>query len=57
MSPAILYLQCTVYALHSVGGISLVKGDRMRIRTETARVRIHCGPGKLVKMTAAEPVR
>jgi hypothetical protein len=45
VSPAILYLQCTVYALHSVGGISLVKGDRMRIRTETARVRIHCGPG------------
>jgi hypothetical protein len=46
----------TAYALHSADGAKLVKGVRMRVKTETARVRIHCGPGKLVEMTAAEPV-
>jgi hypothetical protein len=47
----------TQYALHSADGKELVKGTRMRIRTETALVRIACGPGKLVEMTAAEPLR
>ena len=45
------------YALHSTRGTSLVQGSRMRIRTERARVRISCGPGTLVEMTAAEPAR
>jgi hypothetical protein len=47
----------TKYALHAADGTKLVKGARMRIKTQTARVRIYCGPGTLVEMVAAEPVR
>lgn len=47
----------TRYALHSTGGTTLVKGVRMRIRTERAKVRADCGEGKPVEMTAAEPLR
>ena len=47
----------TRYALHSTDGTKLVKGERMRIRTERAKVRADCGAGKLVEMTAAEPLR
>ena len=47
----------TRYALHSAQGVSLVKGVRMRVRIKPALVRIDCGPGRLVEMTAAEPVR
>ncbi len=47
----------TQYALYSAQGTSLVQGTRMRVRTERAEVRIGCGPGKLVEMTAAEPLR
>ena len=47
----------TQYALYSTAGISLVKGARVRVRIKPAVVRIYCGPGKLVEMTAAEPLR
>lgn len=47
----------TQYALHATDGTTLVKGARMRIKTETAHVRIYCGPGRLVEMVAAEAVR
>ena len=47
----------TQYALHATDGTTLVKGARMRIKTQTARVRIDCGPGRLVEMVAAEAVR
>jgi hypothetical protein len=47
----------TAYALHAADSTNLVKGSRMRVRTETAKARIACGPGKLVEMTAAEPLR
>jgi hypothetical protein len=47
----------TRYALHSTGGTKLVKGERMRIRTERAKVRVDCGEGKLVEMIVAEPLR
>ena len=47
----------TRYALHAADGTKLVKGARMRIQTRAARVRIYCGPGTLVEMVAAEPVR
>ena len=47
----------TPYALHSTAGISLVKGVRMRILIKPAVVRIYCGPGRLVEMTAAQPLR
>ena len=45
------------YALHSTAGTRLETGARIRIKTTPARVRIDCGPGKLLEMTAAEPVR
>jgi hypothetical protein len=47
----------TRYALHATDGTKLVKGVRMRIRTERAKVRADCAPGKLVEMIAAEPLR
>ncbi|NMO54394.1 hypothetical protein HH310_24820 [Actinoplanes sp. TBRC 11911] len=47
----------TRYALHSTDGTKLVKGVRMRIRTEHAKVPADCGAGKLVEMVAAEPLR
>jgi hypothetical protein len=47
----------TQYALHSAAGTALTEGARMRVKTERAQVRIFCGQGKLVEMTAAEPLR
>ena len=47
----------TEYALHNADGTQLERGTRVRVRTRTATVRIHCGAGKLVEMTAVEPVR
>jgi hypothetical protein len=46
----------TVYALHAADGTTLVKGARMRVTIKPAVARIACGPGKLVEMTAAEPL-
>jgi hypothetical protein len=45
------------YALHSTAGTRLDRGTRIRVKTTPARVRINCGPGKLLEMTVAEPVR
>lgn len=45
------------YALYNADGKTLTRGTRIRIRTRAAMVRIYCGPGKLVEMTAVEPVR
>ncbi|GIF19863.1 PBP1b-binding outer membrane lipoprotein LpoB [Actinoplanes tereljensis] len=47
----------TQYALHSVAGTKLVKGVRMRIKTAPTKLRIDCGPGRLMEMVAAEPLR
>ena len=47
----------TQYALHAADGTVLVKGTRMRVAIKPAVARIGCGPGKLVEMTAAEPLR
>jgi hypothetical protein len=47
----------TRYALHAADGTTLVKGARMRVTIKPALARIWCGPGKLVEMTAAEPLR
>jgi hypothetical protein len=44
------------YALHSADGKALTRGTRIRIKTAEALVRIYCGPGKLVEMTAVEPI-
>ena len=45
------------YALYSAAGKRLTRGTRIRIKTRAALVRIYCGPGKLVEMTAVELVR
>ena len=45
------------YALHSTAGLTLTKGGRVQIKTQPARVRIYCGPGTLLELTAAEPLR
>jgi hypothetical protein len=47
----------TRYALHSADGITMVKGARMRVTIKPAVAKIWCGPGKLVEMTAAAPLR
>ena len=45
------------YALYNADGKTLTRGTRIRIKTRTAMVRIYCGPGQLVEMTAVELVR
>ncbi|MCU7724140.1 hypothetical protein ODJ79_10475 [Actinoplanes sp. KI2] len=45
------------YALHSTAGIRLDKGTRVRIKGTPAKIRINCGPGRLLEVTAAEPLR
>jgi hypothetical protein len=47
----------TQYALHAADGTVLVKGARIRVAIKPAVARIGCGPGKLVEMTASEPLR
>ncbi|GIM90451.1 hypothetical protein [Paractinoplanes toevensis] len=47
----------TQYALHSTAGTKLVKGTRMRIKTAPTKLRIDCGPGRLLEMVSAEPLR
>ncbi|MFF5296839.1 hypothetical protein [Paractinoplanes globisporus] len=46
-----------LYALHSTAGLRLDRGSRIKIKGTPARVRIDCGPGQLLEMTAAEPLR
>ena len=47
----------TAYALHADGGRQLVKGTRVRVQTKPSKLRIDCGPGKLVEIVTAEPLR
>jgi hypothetical protein len=47
----------TRYALHASSGTTLVKGARLRVTIKPAVAKIWCGPGRLVEMTAAEPLR
>lgn len=47
----------TQYALHSIVGTRLDKGARVRIQGTPAKIRIDCGPGRLLEMTSAEPLR
>jgi hypothetical protein len=46
----------TEYALYSGDGIKLVTGDRAKVKLEPTLLKIYCGPGKLMAMTAAEPI-
>ncbi|MFI5894286.1 hypothetical protein ACIA5D_29715 [Actinoplanes sp. NPDC051513] len=45
------------YALHSTAGTRLDRGARVRVKGTPSRLRINCGPGKLLDMTVAEPLR
>jgi hypothetical protein len=47
----------TAYALHSPDRVFLTRGSRVRVLVRPAVARIWCGPGKMVEMTAADPVR
>jgi hypothetical protein len=45
------------YALHSTTGIRLDKGTRIQVQGTPAKIRINCGPGQLLEITVAEPIR
>jgi hypothetical protein len=45
------------YALYSAKGESLVRGTRVKVRTKPTRLRIDCGAGTFVEMTALELMR
>ncbi|SDT72519.1 hypothetical protein [Actinoplanes derwentensis] len=44
------------YALYSTAGTELAKGARVKVQLETTPIRIYCGPGTLMAMTASEPI-
>lgn len=45
------------YALYEAAGRELVKGTRMTVTTTPSRLRINCGEGTLVEITAIAPLR
>ncbi|HWS31603.1 MAG TPA: hypothetical protein VN408_02555 [Actinoplanes sp.] len=45
------------YALYGTAGTELAKGDRVKVKLETTRIKIYCGPGTLMSMTASEPIQ
>lgn len=47
----------TRYALYSTDGVELTKGDRVKVKLEPSLLRIYCGPGALMTMLEAEPVK
>ncbi|BBH65701.1 hypothetical protein ACTI_23860 [Actinoplanes sp. OR16] len=46
----------TRYALYNADGLELPQGKRAKVYLETTLIRIYCGPGNLMAMTAAEPI-
>ncbi len=46
----------TRYALYNADGIELKEKARVKVKLETALVKIYCGPGSLMSMVAAEPI-
>jgi hypothetical protein len=44
------------YALYNTDGIDLAASSRVKVKLETTLIKIYCGPGKLMAMTAAEPI-
>ncbi|WIM96796.1 hypothetical protein ACTOB_000263 [Actinoplanes oblitus] len=46
----------TQFALHSTDGITLTTGGRVKVKLTTTMLKIYCGPGQLMAMTAAEPI-
>ncbi|MBB2945066.1 hypothetical protein FB565_004799 [Actinoplanes lutulentus] len=47
----------TRYALYNADGKELTQGDRVKVQLETTLIRIYCGPGNLMAMTDAEPIK
>ncbi|WP_433828061.1 hypothetical protein ACQP2E_01310 [Actinoplanes sp. CA-015351] len=47
----------TRYALYNADGKELTQGDRVKVQLETTMIRIYCGPGNLMAMTDAEPIK
>lgn len=45
------------YALYSTTGVELAQGTRVKVNLETTLLRIYCGPGTLMAMTEAEPIK
>ena len=45
------------YALYNTTGLELTKGARVKVHLETTLLRIYCGPGELMAMTDAEPIK
>ncbi|WP_436524636.1 hypothetical protein [Actinoplanes sp. HUAS TT8] len=46
----------TRYALYNADGITLKDKARVKVKLETTLLKIYCGPGNLMAMTAAEPI-
>ena len=46
----------TEYALHSVRGWELPHGKRVKLRTENMHMRLDCGPGHPLGITAVESI-
>jgi|tagenome__1003787_1003787.scaffolds.fasta_scaffold20977522_4 hypothetical protein len=46
-----------LYSLYSSRGDNLVRGTRVKVRTKPSRLRIDCGAGRFVEMTAFELMR
>lgn len=46
----------TRYALYNSEGITLKEKARVKVKLETTLIKIYCGPGDLMAMTAAEPI-
>jgi hypothetical protein len=47
----------TKYALYNADGLALTQGNRVKVHLETTMIRIYCGPGTLMAMTAAEAIK
>ena len=45
----------TQYALYSRNALPLTRGSYAKVRTKPATVRIFCGPGRFLEITALEP--
>ena len=47
----------TQYALYSSKGQTMVRGTRVKVRTKPSKLKIDCGAGRFVEMTALELMR
>ncbi|GAA4596223.1 hypothetical protein BJY16_001939 [Actinoplanes octamycinicus] len=47
----------TVYALYNTDGVKLQDGARVSVKLEPSLLKIYCGPGQLMTMLEAKPVK